>query len=88
MYSVDLSQVECRHHDVEQVEHIILRNCFQRPHEGEQRRHAPFQWHLRHGLSLGDRREPGKRHDASGKHVIDTSSSLPLARDSSAPLRR
>ena len=58
-------------HDVEQVEHVVLRGRLQRPHEGEQRRHAPLQRHSRHGLRLGDGREPGERRDPAGRDVID-----------------
>ena len=50
-------------HDVEQVEHIVLRGRFQRPYEGEQRRRAPLQRHACHSLRLGDRRKPGECGD-------------------------
>lgn len=57
--------------DVEQVEHVVLRRRFQRPHEGDQRRHAPLQRHPRHGLRFGDGREPGECRDAAGRHMVD-----------------
>ena len=58
-------------HDVEQVEHVVLRARLQRPHEGKQRRHAPLQRHSRYGLRLGDGREPGERRDPAWRHVVD-----------------
>ncbi len=58
-------------HDVEQVEHVVLRGRFQRPHEGQQRRRAPLQRHAAHGLRLGDGRKPGERRDPAWRHVID-----------------
>ena len=58
-------------HDVEQVEHVVLRGRFQCPHEGEQRRRAPLQRHARHGLRLGDGPKPGKRRDPARRHVIN-----------------
>ena len=57
-------------HDVEQVKHVVLRGRFQRPHEGEQRRRAPFQRHARHSLRLGDGREASERRDPTGRHVV------------------
>ena len=58
-------------HDVEQVEHIVLRCRLKRPHEGQQRRRAPLQRHARHGLRPGDGRELGERRDPARRHMID-----------------
>jgi hypothetical protein len=52
-----------------QIEHVVLRGCLQRSHEGEQRRHAPLRRHPQHGLRFSDRREAGaRRHPARGAH--------------------
>ena len=58
-------------HDVEQVEHVVLRGRLQGPHKGEQRRHSPLQRHARHSLRLGDGRKPGERRDPARRHVVD-----------------
>jgi hypothetical protein len=59
-------------HNVEQVEHVVLRGSLQRPHEGEQRRRAPLQRHPSYGLRLGNGRESRERHDPARRHVIDS----------------
>jgi len=58
-------------HDVEQVEHIVLRGRLQRAHESEQRCRPPLQRHACHGLGLGDGREPGERRDPARWYMID-----------------
>jgi hypothetical protein len=58
-------------HDVEQVEHIVLRSRFQRPHEGEQRRHAPLQRHSRYSLRFCNACKPGKRRYPAGRHMVN-----------------
>ncbi|MGC8537096.1 MAG: hypothetical protein ACP5QR_16500 [Rhizomicrobium sp.] len=55
--------------DVEHVEHVVLRARLQRADEREQRRCPPLRWQSCHGLRFGDRREPGQRHDPSGRDV-------------------
>ena len=56
-------------HDVEQVEHVVLGACLQRPHKSEQRCHAPLQRHSRHGLRLGDGGETSQCCDPARGHM-------------------
>ena len=58
-----------RDHDVEQVEHIVLRARLQRPHEGEQGGGPPLPGQPRHGLRLGDRGEARQRRHPTRRDV-------------------
>ena len=50
-----------RDHDVEQVQHVVLRARFQRPHESQQGGGPPLLGQPHHGLRLGDCGETGQR---------------------------